>query len=264
MDTGPASANVGAGLRAAREAAGLSLTQMAGRTRYGRGYLGNVETGMRRATADVVLAYERALGEDMDRREMLSGLAASAIAPAAVGALIRRGFAAALGAGRVDDWLERVDGYGRDYMTLGAARLQPRLAGDLVVIQQYLGSAALWAAAARMLTVYGKTTPGAREASRWYLLAAVAADRSGDVDTQVWVRGRSALALAYEGAGLRTATTLAEQALAVSDRPSLGALNARMALAHAQAALERLPPERHSLSLKLMMAEIEQFANKDR
>lgn len=236
MDTGPASPDVGAGLRAAREAAGLSLTQMAVRTRYGRSYLGNVETGRRRATADVVLAYERALGEDVERRGVLSGLAASVVAPAAVGALIQRGFAAALGNGRVDDWLERVESYGRDYMTTGAAALQDRLAADLVVIQQRLDSPALWAAAARMLTVYGKTTPGAREASRWYRLATVAADRSRDKDTRVWVRGRSALALAYEGAGLQTATNLAEQALALSDdRPSLGALNARMALAHASA-----------------------------
>ena len=53
--------DVGTALRAAREAAGLSLAQMARLTRYGKSYLGNVETGRRRATRDVVLAYERAL-----------------------------------------------------------------------------------------------------------------------------------------------------------------------------------------------------------
>jgi hypothetical protein len=132
-------------------------------------------------------------------------------------------------------------------MTIGAGQLQQRLAADLVVLQQHLETRSLWGHAARLLTVYGKTTPGAREATRWYRLATVAADRSGDVPTRVWVRGRSALALAYEGAGLTTATTLAEQALALSDRPSLGALNAHMALAHAAVhrgdettALERL------------------------
>ena len=35
----------------------------------------------------------------------------------------------------------------------------------------------MWAVAARLLTVCGKTTPGAREATRWYRLAAMAADR---------------------------------------------------------------------------------------
>jgi transcriptional regulator with XRE-family HTH domain len=54
--------DVGTALRAAREAAGLSLAQMARLTRYGKSYLGNVETGRRRATRDVVLAYGRALG----------------------------------------------------------------------------------------------------------------------------------------------------------------------------------------------------------
>jgi transcriptional regulator with XRE-family HTH domain len=225
---------VGAQLRVAREAAGLSLAQLARRTCYGKSYLGNIETGIRRATPDVILAYERALGDEMERRGLLTGLAASVVAPAAVGALIQRGFQAALdGPAAADTWQERADRLGHDYMVTGAAELQARLAGDLVVIQQHLESPALWAAAARMLTVYGKTTPGAREAARWYRLAAVAADRSGDIPTRVWVRGRSALALAYEGAGLSTATAMAEQALGLSDKASLGSLNAHMALAHA-------------------------------
>jgi transcriptional regulator with XRE-family HTH domain len=96
--------DVGTTLRAAREAAGLSLAQMARRTRYGKSYLGNVETGRRRATPEVVLAYGRALG-DMERRGLLSGLSAGLVGPAAAGELIARGFAAALdGRGADDDW----------------------------------------------------------------------------------------------------------------------------------------------------------------
>lgn len=214
----------------------MSLAQMARRTRYGKSYLGNVETGKRRATPGVVLAYQRTLGDDLQRRDLLAGLAAGLVAPAAVGALVQRGFQAALtGRSAGDEWVERAERYGHDYMVTGAAALQDRLAGDLVVLQQHLETPTMWAVAARLLTVYGKTTPGAQEAARWYRLAAVAADRSGDTDTRVWVRGRSALALAYEGAGLSTAETMAGQALALSDRPTLGALNARMALAHAAA-----------------------------
>jgi hypothetical protein len=48
----------------------------------------------------------------------------------------------------------------------------------------------------------------------------------------VWVRGRAALALAYEGAALSIADDFASQALAISDRPSIGRLNAVMAKAH--------------------------------
>jgi hypothetical protein len=44
----------------------------------------------------------------------------------------------------------------------------------------------------------------------------------------MWVRGRAAIALGYENACLDAADVLAEQAIALSDRPSLGRLNAVM------------------------------------
>lgn len=228
---------LGAQLRAARTAAGLSLAQMAARTSFDRKHLGNCETGSRQATAAVVLAYERALGEDQVRRRgLLSGVAAMVV-PAAVGALLQRGFTSALADDRmsVDAWRAQADGYGHDYMRLGAGVMQNRLAGDLVVIQRQLDTPAMWATAARMLTVYGKTTQGAREASGWYRTAAEASDRSDDTEVRVWVRGRSALALAYEGAGLRTARQLATEALAISDKPTIGQHSAAMALAHVSA-----------------------------
>lgn len=209
---------------------------MASRTNFTRAHLANVERGCRRATPEVIAAYERVLGDDMDRRQLVTGIAASVVAPGVVGDLLRRGFAAALGSRvPVGEWLERVDRYGREYMSLGADELRGHLAADLIVLQQQLDTPALWAAAARTLTVYGKTTKGAREASSWYRVAAEAADRSEDVPTMVWVRGRSALALAYEGAGLTTAEALATEALAIDDRPSLGTVNAHMALAHVHA-----------------------------
>jgi hypothetical protein len=84
----------------------------------------------------------------------------------------------------------------------------------------------------------GKTMPSAdgqrAGAIRWYRLGARAADRSGEIDVRVWVRGRAALALAYEGAELPVARGFADEALAISERPSLGRLNAFLALAHVQ------------------------------
>ncbi|MGH3924129.1 MAG: helix-turn-helix domain-containing protein, partial [Pseudonocardiaceae bacterium] len=112
-------------MRVAREDVGLSLSAMAARTHYTRGYLSNVETGKRAATAEVVPAYERVLKKDVDRREILTGLTASVIAPAAVSELLFKGFAAAIGSRpSLDDWLERVEAYGRDYMSVGASELQ--------------------------------------------------------------------------------------------------------------------------------------------
>jgi hypothetical protein len=103
---------------------------------------------------------------------------------------------------------------------------------DLVVLQQHLNRPPLWAAAARLLTTFGKTTGNTDEAVSWYRLAALAADRSEVNCTRVWVRGRAALALAYEGARLAVASDMADQALAIEGRPSLGRLNALVARAH--------------------------------
>ena len=65
--------DLGRTLREAREQAGLSLSGMAKRTGYSRGYIGNVETGTRPVTPDTIRAYERVLGEDLKRRQLLVG-----------------------------------------------------------------------------------------------------------------------------------------------------------------------------------------------
>lgn len=81
---------IGKALREARNAAGISLSVMAIRTHYSEPYLSMVETGKRRATADVVKAYERVLGigqlgDDVNRRDSfkVAGLVAANIKIAA-------------------------------------------------------------------------------------------------------------------------------------------------------------------------------------
>jgi hypothetical protein len=190
------------------------------------------------------------------------------VAPAAVSELIRTGFAAALdGHAAPDEWQERAIAYGVDYMTFGAAEIQNRLARDLVVLQQHLEQPQLWGVAARLLTTFGKTASDRREAVGWYRLAAVAADRSGDLDTRIWVRGRSALALAYEAAELPTARQLVGEALALSDQPTLGRLNALVAKAHilgvrgdAKAALSTLDDARRVFDVAGSYEQISDFA----
>lgn len=53
---------LGSNLRAAREAAGFSLSAMAARTHYSKSLLGLLETGLRTITPEHVTAYSRALG----------------------------------------------------------------------------------------------------------------------------------------------------------------------------------------------------------
>jgi len=229
MDAG----DFGTALRLAREAARVSLAGMAKRAGYSKSHLGNVENGKRAATPDVVLAYERELGHSVQRRGILSGLAAGFVAPIVVSELIHTGFSAALRRHPSEaEWEERVAFYGHDYMSAGAAEIRDRLAGDLVVMQQNLESPRMWALAARALTMLGKVSAKSSEAISWYRLAGTVADRSEDERTRVWVRGRGALALAYEGAQLEAAEQLAEQALAISDQPTLGRLNALLGRAH--------------------------------
>ncbi|MET8118806.1 helix-turn-helix transcriptional regulator [Micromonospora sp. NPDC005291] len=227
--------DLGAQLRHARFEAGVTLASIAVRTCYSASHLSNVEAGRRTATPDIVLAYARALGEaDVRRRDLF---AAAAIGPIAANELIRNGFTAALADHRdsVDRWRDRVDQYGHDYMEIGADSLQTRLANDLVVMQQQLDSPTMWATAARALTTYGKTTKDPTEAIGWYDTARIAADRSDDLAVRIWVRGRAAIALAYEGAALPIAQRYADEAIAMSDRPSLGRVQALMARAHVAA-----------------------------
>lgn len=175
----------------------------------------------------------------VDRREFLAHTAATAIAPVVASDLLAEGFSARLNGGgpSLDNWEHKLDTYGRDYMTLGAVEIQKRLASDLVVLQQQLDQPRMWAAAARLMVLYAKTFGGndGAKAVSWYRMAAEAADRSDDDRIRVWVRGRAAIALGYEGAALPFADLFAAQAVAISDAPSLGRLNAVMGAAHAAA-----------------------------
>ncbi|WP_424892029.1 helix-turn-helix domain-containing protein [Streptomyces sp. XH2] len=163
---------------------------------------------------------------------------AAALAPAVTSDLLGLGFAARLGGGpSADDWEARLAAYGTDYMSSPAADLQRRVAEDLVVVQQQLDEPAMWSAAARLMTMYA-TTFSRQECARsihWFRTAAEAADRSGDVGVRVWVRGRGALALGYGGTATGLADLLADQALALTDKPSVGLLHAALGKAYAAA-----------------------------
>lgn len=187
------------------------------------------------AVLDVPLA---ALEGEVKRRTFLTDAAGAAIAPVVASDLLSVGFAARLHGGpSVDAWEAKLATYGTEYMSLGAADIQRRVSGELVVVQQQLENPRLWSVASRLMTLYAKTFPGSdgAKAVHWYRMAARAADESGDDDARVWVRGRAAIALGYEGASLGVADVLADQAMAISDRPSLGLLNAIFGKAHAAA-----------------------------
>lgn len=191
-----------------------------------------------RALSAVLDVPAAVLEGDVDRRTFLTDVAGSAIAPVVASDLLSQGFAARLSGGpSVDAWEAKLTTYGTEYMSLGAADIQRRVSGELVAAQQQLGDPRLWSVASRLMTLYAKTFPGSdgSKAVHWYRMAARAADESGDDRARVWVRGRAAIALGYEGASLGVADMLAEQAMAITDAPSLGLLNAVHGAAHAAA-----------------------------
>jgi transcriptional regulator with XRE-family HTH domain len=165
-------------------------------------------------------------GGSVERREFLSSVAATVVAPVVASDLLAEGFSARLNrqGPALDPWEHKLATYGRDYMRQGAAEIQARLARDLVVIQQQLENPRMWSVAARLMVLYAKTFPGndGTKAVSWYRMAAEASDRSGDDQTRVWVRGRAAIALGYEGAALPFAQLFADQAMGISEKLSLG------------------------------------------
>ncbi|GHC72486.1 helix-turn-helix domain-containing protein [Streptomyces cinnamoneus] len=167
-----------------------------------------------------------------------SNAAATVAAPAVTAGLLSTGFAVRLRGGpSSEEWEAKLAAYGSDYMSLGAADIQHRVAGDLVVVQQQLDDPPMWAVAARLMTLYATTFSRAEQAQAvsWFRTAAEAADRSGDRDTRVWVRGRAALSLGYGGTSLGLAGVLADQAMALTDRPSAGLLGATLGKAYTAA-----------------------------
>lgn len=240
-------------VRELRESLGWSQSRLAsevcrsaGRDTIGREDVSRWENGRRtpgpfwlRHLASVLQIPRETLEDAVDRRQFLTAVAGVTIAPVVASDLIEQGFAAALrdDGPTLDDWLAKVETYGEDYMKLGAAEIQKHLAADMVLLQQQLDEPRMWAVAARLATLYAKTFPGSdgAKAVTWYRRAAEFADRSEDLETRVWVRGRAAIALGYEGSSLGIADILAAQAIELDDRLTLGRVNAIMGKANAAA-----------------------------
>ena len=110
--------------------------------------------------------------------------------------------------------------------------------------------------AAKLATVFGMTVASTGDpvgALRWYRTATGLADESDDTATRVWVRGRGALTMGYEGADRGRVIALAEEAVALSAKPSAGLLEAQVALAQAQAAVGLGAEAQRSLDAALDM-----------
>lgn len=245
----------GNALRTMRDDAGLSLSALAAHANVSKPHLGHLETGQRQPTTDVAAAIDRALhaggvltelaalqrgeGDPMRRRTLLATLGAAAgigvtSGPHTLADLIRHGLHD--DAGTDEDWDAVVDDCGRRLVTHPTAAFGAALLTNLAVLRQLLAekpTTSLLRAAADLGQMYGLWLGNQNQlggANHWYRSAAALADRSGDVDTRAYVRGRAASRGIYEDWTVARTVTVVDETLALTTRPTLGALEAQAAL----------------------------------
>ncbi|GIG58505.1 hypothetical protein Lfu02_28770 [Longispora fulva] len=241
---------VGAILKAARDAAGLSLSEMERRTHFTKPYLSNVENGRKTATIEVVEAYEKVLGfevpgDAMERRTLIAALPVGPFAPSLLTEVIRKSLVSGLGeSATVDDWQEICEAHGRDCMTTPPAAMLERLTGDLLVLRHQLtdrDNEELRSVAARLATLMAMSAASAgdiRAAPGWYRTAKRMAATTRDVTLMAWIRGREVLRSDYDGYGTPGSILKAAQLSAgMTEGPSVGRMEIMVAVARAYARL---------------------------
>jgi transcriptional regulator with XRE-family HTH domain len=198
-------------LRQCRQAAGLSLRQLAARVGYDHSYLSQVERGQRPGSADLARLCDRELGTDgrltatFERRPARAGQLQPEADPLETA---WRGLVATLGAGGpVPD----------DFRSIPPASLLPEL------VSQLHGADGVEAAELSMLIAETLARLGERStARRWWWAARAAADSAGEGPLPALVRAREAITGLAERRPPAELLELAEESVAL-DRQAPGA-----------------------------------------
>lgn len=254
------SGGLGQALRALREAAGLTLAEMANRTHYSKPLICNVEAGRREPSMDLIESYDDVLGTqplcallwEMDdktgdhvkRRAFLT--AAGAVSLLGVGSaaglaeVVRSGLQDVVG--DTEDWDSVLNDYNRRLVTDPNDNYGHSLMAQMLVAKQQLvekgKSPDLLRAMAGFSQLYGLWLGNkghVASARGWYRTASVLADRSGDPSMRVYVRGRTLSRGPYEGYTVDEIVNGVEEALSLTNRPCAGTLEAHSALVHVHA-----------------------------
>ncbi|GAA1600994.1 hypothetical protein GCM10009789_64030 [Kribbella sancticallisti] len=252
-----AEAAFGVQLRRSRQAAALSLRQLAARVGYDHSYLSQVERGQRPGSVHLAQLCDRALGtgpalttayeqpaEAVARAEVqrpgqrrraeqpeheLAEAVPSALAVAPGGGdlleSVRLGLADSYGPGREgDEWRAVTATYGREFATTTLADLLPDLTADLQLLRSSTmpGSTALTVPAAELGVLIALTLTGLgriRSAGRWWRTARAAADSSGERAVGSLVRGWEACSGLVERRSLPELQVLTAEALTLTADP---------------------------------------------
>lgn len=272
--------DIGDVVRSLREAAGLTLGALAARVHVSLPTIGHLETGRRRPTPDLIAACDQVFGtapllstlleldgEDhaVRRRALLTTLgAATGLAgidgATAVADVIRSGLLEQ--ADTDEDWDTVVADYSRRLVTDPSLAYGTALLGKLMLAKQHLVDRGRTAdrlrAAGYLGHLYGLWEGNQGRVSLahgWYDAATVLADRSGDTAAQVFVRARTASRAIFEGFTVGEVLDGAASALAISSRPTPGALEAHSARVHVHALTGDLKAGRASVGDMIGVAE---------
>lgn len=268
----------GAAMRALRQQQQLSLTGLAARVRYSKGFLSNVEAGRRApsttlaAACDTVfgttplmvtlLSIER--GDDVKRRALLGGLSVAATAlitttdgTAALAAALDHGLRDAVAA--PTDWDTLAADFTRRHVLAPTPQLGSELAAQLAIAQHHTAAGDIDATrgAALLALTYGLwlgDTGRIPTAHGMYTTAAHLADRSRDTATRALVRARAASRGIYEGWTRRRTQHAITEALAISGT-GLAGLEAHAAAVHLAGLTGDLPAGRTAVAAMRRIAD---------
>lgn len=251
-----AEAAFGVQLRRSREAAALSLRQLATRVGYDHSYLSQVERGRRPGSAHLARLCDRELGTSPALTtayeqahppappEAATGPTTPADAPTLEGAAlkgpagragpsagvelleaVRHELAGSFGPGReVAEWRAVVSSHAREFGTTPPAERLPELAADLQLLRSNAaaGSAALAVPAAELAVLIALTLAQlgrSRAAGRWWRTARATADGSTEHRIASLARSWEATSGLAEQRPLRDLLDLADDALTLAGRP---------------------------------------------
>lgn len=243
-------------LKSVRDAHGLSLDALATQTFYGKTELSYVERGLRRPTARLAEACDRVLGttpllavlyqidgqgDTVKRRTLVNGITLGLGGGMNYFAeQIRDGLLDAID--RDHDWDAIVSAYARRLVVDPSPEYGQSLLTQLAVARHQVvesgGDLDVLRASAELGQIYGLYLGNRGDiasAHNWYKTSILLADRSTHLPTRVFTRGRYASRAVYEGLTLRETISGADEALSLSGRPTLGALEAYSAQVHVHA-----------------------------
>lgn len=260
----------GMALQVIRNAAGLTLAQLASAMPYTKGHISNVESGARQPTAEFAASADRALGtaplftmmaddpggSAVKRRALLESVGLTLGAGLTIGSVdlaevVRHAMASHAG----NDWAEVVDDLTRRFVAEPSDALLGDVLGQIMILRQEIKEQSLTSdrarASAALCLLFGLLRGNRgdlRSARGWYNTAGMMAERSGDPETVALVAGRAASRGSYEGHTVAETLAGAGKALTAGAGPCWGTLEAHAARVHVYALTGRLAEGRAAVA----------------